>query len=1098
MPQTCESCNRRILRHSRTLTCKNCDCQWHITCLPDGSQIPNGQLNHIDWLCPTCINDIFPFNHLTENSDFYEAISELNTSQRIPFRQLEHQIFNVFELNDDESLVPIYDADPDLQYFNELSHLNSLNKCDYYLEDSFIKKCCIDDTDNDSLSIIHFNARSLPKNMNQWSVYLNSLKFKFNIIGVSETWLNNDNAHLYTFDGYIHYNLTRENRRGGGVSLFIAEDLKVLSRHDLNVMNHFMEAIFVEIPKECFQSKNNVIMAMIYRPPNTDLSSFNCKLAEILDTLKNEHKDIYLLGDFNINILESSSHVPTAEFIETIYSNSLFPLITKPTRLQGNSATLIDNIFYNNLTQSEMINGILYTDISDHFPVFSIDFLKKKSSTYTEYDQSKSRVYSNINIDKFKDKLQQIDWSSIISSTNGKAAFSQFYEKFCVLYDDSFPFAKNNRYCNRIKWLTVGLKKSIRIKNKLYLKYKKSKQNDDLILYKDYKKRLLQILRISERNHYHNLLEEHKNNVKKTWIVLKDIIGKKKSKCLQDKFNVGNNIITNKKQISEGFNDYFTNVGKSLEQNIAISDIDPIQYIHSSNPDSIFLSPVTETEVKNLLQHLKNTSCGLDGIHAKIIKKTFEFYIEPLKHVLNLSITQGVFPNEMKIARVIPLFKGGDSAKYSNYRPVSILPLFSKLLERLMYNRILEFINKHDILYKYQFGFREKHSSNMALMILLDNILKAIDDGNIVIGLFLDFRKAFDTVKHDILLNKLYKYGIRGTAYDWLKDYLNKRTQFVSYNNVDSKRSIITCGVPQGSILGPLLFLLYINDIVNVSPTLMPIIFADDTNLFIKGKTVNETIQLMNLEIKKIVQWLNANRLSLNVDKTHYLIFRSSKRRILEHDQMYINGQILECKDETKFLGIILDCKLSWSNHISKIKSKIAKGIGIFVKARKILPISSMITLYYSLIYPHMTYCIEVWGLAADIYILSLFRLQKKIIRIIKSVPTRTPSDPLFKELGILKLNQIYMHKIILFMYNFIKNFLPSIFNDMFKRNRNIVTTSTRQTHDLHVTTCRTEFFMKSIRFKGPKIWNEFSKKIDHFCCYYTFKKRVKHMLLNT
>ena len=1097
MPITCDSCNRRILRHSRTLSCVNCNCQWHITCLHNGSQIPNNVIDNSDWLCPTCLNDIFPFNHLHDDSEFFDAIREMNTTHRIPIRQLEQQLFNVFELNDDDSLVPIYDSDPDLQYFNDLTQFNSLRNCDYYLEDSFIKKFCTNNNENINLSLIHFNARSLSKNMNQWSSYLNSLNFKWNIIGVSETWLNNDNAHLYTFNGYSHYYLTRDKKKGGGVSIFVVNDINVISRHDLNVMNDFMEVVFIEIPKEYYKSKKNIIIGVVYRPPNTDLPEFNIKICEILDKIKNEHKDIYLLGDFNINILESSSHIPTAEFIETVYSYSLFPLITKPTRLQGNSATLIDNIFYSDITQSDIINGILYTDISDHFPIFSIDFLKQKtlSNMCTE---NVSRVYSKKNIDKFKSKLDQCDWLDIMSTTDGKNAFSQFYKKFCILYDEAFPYASEKRYTNKIKWLTEGLKTSIKIKNKLYLKYKRSKLNEDLIIYKEYKRKLLKLLRISERQHFHNLLEENKNNVKKTWIVLKDIIGKKKSKILQNKFTIGNNIINNKNQISEGFNDYFTNIGKSLEKNIPRSNIDPLQFIHFNNSDSIFVSPVSELEVKNLIQNLRNSSCGYDGIHAKIIKKTFELYMEPLKHVLNLSITQGFFPNEMKIARVIPLFKGGDSTKFSNYRPVSILPIFSKLLERLMYNRILKFINKHNILYKYQFGFRANYSTNMALIVLIDNILKAIENGNIVIGLFLDFQKAFDTVKHEILLKKLYKYGIRGTAFNWIQDYLHERSQFVSYNNTDSKKSIITCGVPQGSILGPLFFLLYINDIINVSSTLLPLIFADDTNLFISGKSLNETIQLMNTEVDKIIHWLHANRLSLNINKTHYLIFRSSKRKILEHDKIYINGQILECKNETKFLGVVLDSKLSWCNHISKVKSKIAKSIGIFVKAKNILPISSMMTLYYSLIYPYMTYCIEVWGLAADIHLISLIRLQKKIIRIIKSVPTRTPSNPLFKELHVLSLNKVYMQKIIIFMYKYIKNMLPSIFDELFIRNRNIVTTTTRQSQDLHLTTCKTVFFMNSIRFKGPRMWNDFSKKVDHFCSYHTFKKRIKQKLLNS
>ena len=220
-----------------------------------------------------------------------------------------------------------------------------------------------------------------------------------------------------------------------------------------------------------------------------------------------------------------------------------------------------------------------------------------------------------------------------------------------------------------------------------------------------------------------------------------------------------------------------------------------------------------------------------------------------------------------------PFYKSDDKLLINNYRPVSILPVFSKILERLMYNRLLQFINKHKILYNYQFGFRKGYSTTMALRILVDKIMSALDKGDFVVGVFLDLSKAFDTVNHQILLNKLFKYGIRGLALKWFESFLCERKQFVVYNNVKSRESLITCGVPQGSILGPLLFLLYINDMANISKLLFIILFADDTNLFLNGKSVLNIIQEMNTELEKIVNWLTVNQLSLNINKTSYIIF---------------------------------------------------------------------------------------------------------------------------------------------------------------------------------------------------------------------------------
>jgi hypothetical protein len=348
-------------------------------------------------------------------------------------QQLQDLEFNPFDWNDDNIF---YDCDPDLHYYNEISHFNISATCNYHLEDSFnceVQKLACE---KNFFSIIHLNIRSIPKNLSTFDAYLNNINCKFTVIGISESWLTDENAGCYTLNGYQHVYTCRNEKRGGGVSMFIDENLTVNLRKDLDITDQ-VEAVFVELQKDECGLDHNVIIGTVYRPPNQCIDACIDALNEKISLIKNENKILYLIGDFNVNLLKHAEHIPTAEFLENMYSHSLLPLITKPTRLSGQSASLIDNIFTNNHMNSKTLNGILLANISDHLPIFTINC---NSKIVEKENEVRKRVYSQHNIELFSSKLEQLNWNAVLNDSDGPSAFDSFYQTFSNVYNDSFPF----------------------------------------------------------------------------------------------------------------------------------------------------------------------------------------------------------------------------------------------------------------------------------------------------------------------------------------------------------------------------------------------------------------------------------------------------------------------------------------------------------------------------------------------------------------------------------------------------------------------------------------------------------------------------------
>ena len=403
--------------------------------------------------------------------------------------------------------------------------------------------------------------------------------------------------------------------------------------------------------------------------------------------------------------------------------------------------------------------------------------------------------------------------------------------------------------------------------------------------------------------------------------------------------------------------------------------------MQGNNKNSLFFTQISIYEILNEVLNSKSKSSTYVTDFNMFIIKEIILEISPLlKHVFNRSLTEGIFPNVLKKAKVIPIFKSGDKSLAENYRPISLLPQISKIFEKLIKNRISNFLNKFNILNDNQYGFRKNLSTADALSDVLKSVNTNLENLENCAIVSIDLCKAFDTLDHDILINKLYIYGIRGIALKLIKSYLSDRLQFVRYNNTDSYYNYIKCGVPQGSVLGPLLFILYINDLPNISDTFKSVLFADDTTLIFSNTPILELKNNINKQfnINKLYDWLNVNKLSLNISKTNVLLFNIRNKNININMDLNINNIKVKQVSEIKFLGVIIDCKLNWKLQLNYVSSKLSRTIAISHKVKNKLNMKSLILLYNALFLSHLNYCSNIWGNTFKSSLKNIFILQKK------------------------------------------------------------------------------------------------------------------------
>ena len=620
-------------------------------------------------------------------------------------------------------------------------------------------------------------------------------------------------------------------------------------------------------------------------------------------------------------------------------------------------------------------------------------------------------------------------------------------------------------------------------------------------VYTSYRNKVTNEIRQCKRDYYCSKFKRVRNNMKATWKTINDILMNSKSKVQYDFIECNGERVHDKQSIVDAFNDFFSTIGVDTVKDIPDATVDYMQFLPNNDySQSMFMKPIELYEIFEIVKNLEsNKSPGYDDISISVLKKSIFTFVQPLCNIFNMSLENGIFPNALKKAKVIPIFKKGHKHILSNYRPISILSTFSKIFEKLVYNRLMSFLNDKNILYHKQYGFRKQYSTYMALLDFTNTIAKAFEKKQVLIGLFLDLTKAFDCINHDILIKKMQFYGVRGNVLKWFYSYLDNRVQYVSVNNISSAIKHIPVGIPQGSVLGPLLFLLYVNDIQFASNILNSIIFADDTNLFASGDNIDVLCTTVNEELKNIDAWFVANKLKLNIDKTCWMLFQPKNKNIdTSLIEICIDQHVISFVHSVKFLGVIIDEKLNWKEHIDHVSCKIAKAVGAINRIKTIVPYNVLVSLYNTMILPHISYCNIVWGNCAKTHLNRILVLQKRAIRIIFNLQPLSHTAPYFRKMNCLTIFNIHKQQIAIFMFSYCHNYLPKFLDDCFIVNRSIIKYETRQSNNLYMPNFIYEFSRSTITYAGPKIWNELSNEVKQCPSLATFKRKCKEYLLNS
>ena len=932
---------------------------------------------------------------------------------------------------------------------------------------------------SNGLSIMHLNIQSLRPKID----LLQAEMQVYDILIFTETWLSpnitDDEISIPNFQKPLR--LDRANRVGGGVAIYIRDNLFATVRLDLQVPS--LEALWAEV--HCKNRK--LLIGGFYRPPDTGNHYWDM-IEESFDRAYNTNfNDIIITGDFNSDLNNTSSY----KFNNLIQSYSFHQLISQPTHFTESSSTLLDVFLVKN-TDSVLTSFVSDPFIPDliryHCPIVTVLKFSNPPSkcfkrTIFKYDQGDYHAYRNL--------LRNYDWSFICQSANLDSIVSSFTQVILRAAQEYVPHKVITVRPGQIPWLYSSVRKLIRQRKRLHKRAKKLNTFDAWAAFRIKRNETVKAIRKAKSDYLNNVCSSLNNPScdSKTWYKLaKQIFYKSKnSDCIPTLIYETHSASTDYEK-AELLNNYFCKQSSVNDRHAQLPEY------NSSLSDDAYLNNIiiTAQDVTDVLKNLKvGKASGPDCINPRLLKEGAEVLSEPLSKIFNLSIDKAYFPPCWKKAHVTPVFKKADPSSPCNYRPISLLSCISKVMERCIFKHLYNHLSRNNILTPSQSGFIPGDSTTNQLAYLYDQFCKALDDGKEIRCVFCDISKAFDRVWHKGLLFKLKSIGISDPLVNWFLSYLENRQQRVVLCNANSSWKNISAGVPQGSILGPLLFLVYINDIVNNIGSNIRL-FADDTSLYLIVDSPTETATCLNSDLEIINKWSKQWLVDFNPSKTETMII-SRKVNSPLHPNLAMNDITVAEVNQHKHLGLTLSTDGKWQPHISFIVNKAWQRLGLLRQFKFILNRNTLENLYFRFIRPILEYGDVVWCNCTLEQSNMIEAIQVEAARIVLGATKFCSIDKMYGDLKWEPLaDRRRNHKLVLF-FKMIRNLTPHFLSELVPRQLESSTSyNLRNAQDYLPVITHTSLYNRSFLPSVIREWNMLPQSIKDSETLSIFKSRLQ------